>query len=81
MPESVRKAVLSRDGWQCQAHARGFALDLPCWGHNHVHHVILRSQGGLNIPEHLVTLCQAHHIQAHDIDRAGAERAGLIVRS
>lgn len=82
MDSDVRDAVLRRDGWRCQAHAWGFALDLPCsYGEPHVHHRRLRSQGGSDDPDMLLTLCQAHHRHAHDVDRAGAELAGIIVRS
>lgn len=79
MPTEVRDEVLARD-LDCVAHRMGFALDVPCWGPLHVHHKRLRSQGGLNHPDNLITLCETHHRHAHDVDRRGAELAGLIVR-
>ena len=81
MDPEVREAVLRRDGYRCQAHEREFALDLPCsYGEPHVHHRRLRSQGGTDDPENLLTLCSAHHRHAHDVDRRGAELAGIILR-
>jgi hypothetical protein len=73
-------AVLSRDHWTCQAHNWGFALNVECSGRNHVHHRRLLSHGTDHSMENLLTLCEAHHRHAHDVDRAGAEAAGVIVR-
>lgn len=81
MPEELRDAALKRDHWQCQAHARDFALDLPCAGRPHAHHVRLRSHGGPDELDNLLTLCARHHDHAHNGDRRGAELAGVIVRS
>lgn len=80
MDEELRDAVFKRDHYTCQAHPRDYALDMPCWGRLHAHHVVLRSQGGLDCMEHLTTLCELHHDHVHNVDRAGAELAGLIRR-
>lgn len=82
MSSEVREAVLQRDGYRCQAHAWEFALDLPCSnsGELHVHHRRLRAQGGTDDPENLLTLCDGHHLHAHDVDRRGAEMTGIILR-
>lgn len=78
-PET-RLYVLDRDG-QCMAHPMGFALDLPCAGRIHVHHVVLRSQGGGHEPDNLLSICERHHVCAHDERRSEAEDARIIVRS
>ena len=80
MDPQLREEVFRRDHWKCQAHPRDFALDLPCQGRLHAHHVILRSQGGQDIMDHLVTVCERHHDYLHNGDRHGAELAGLILR-
>ena len=84
IPLGVRSEVMARDR-HCQAHARGFALDLPCAGYLVVHHVIIKGMGGTSIPElnnaaNLLVLCDRHHVHAHERDRAGAEASGIIVR-
>lgn len=80
MPPEVREAVLARDRWRCQAPYLGFGTDMPCAGRLHVHHAVLRSQGGRDVPEDLLTLCMAHHTRAHVVDRPGAEATGVIRR-
>jgi hypothetical protein len=80
VPAEVAEAVLARD-LGCVAHRHGFALDVRCAGRPHVHHRILRSQGGPHTVDNLLTLCDRHHHQAHNVDRAGAERCDLIRRS
>lgn len=81
MDSGLRNAVLARDHWHCQAHGLDFALDLECRGNLHAHHVKLRSQGGHDSMEDLLTLCALHHDHAHNVDRHGAELAGVIRRS
>lgn len=81
MDPDLRDAVLARDHWTCQAHALDFALDLVCRGRLHAHHVKLRSQGGRDSMEDLLTLCALHHDHAHNVDRRGAELSGVIRRS
>jgi hypothetical protein len=80
MPPGVREEVLNRDRWRCQAPYLGFQVNVRCSQGLHVHHALLRSHGGENIPEHLLTLCPLHHLWAHERDRAGAEAAGVIRR-
>jgi hypothetical protein len=71
----VREQALSRDKG-CVA--RGVWPTVRCFGRLHVHHVILRSQGGPDTLDNALVLCSAHHTHAHDVDRAGAEAAGII---
>lgn len=78
MPEDVRLRVLQRDHEQCQALVRGY--EHHCAGRLHVHHVVLRSQGGRDHPDDLITVCASAHHQIHNVDRAGAEALGLIKR-
>jgi len=80
MPPEVREEVLVRDRWRCQAPYLGFRADLPCFGALHVHHAVLRSQGGRDHPDDLLTLCMMHHNSAHVYDRALAEETGVIRR-
>lgn len=77
-PASVREAAKRRDGG-CKG--RAVWPDVSCSGGLHAHHVILRSQGGPNTLDNALTLCGAHHLHAHDVDRKGAEAAGIIKRS
>lgn len=79
MPEDVYQAVLDRDR-HCQAWAMGYGWSVRCAGQPHVHHRILRSHGGPDTLENLLLLCDAHHHMAHNIDRAGAEQCGIIIR-
>ena len=77
MPPEVAETVLARDRW-CVAHRMGYAWDLRCSGRPHIHHAVLRSQGGRDHPDDLLLLCEAHHDHAHNVDRAGAEACGII---
>lgn len=79
MPPEVRATVVARDRW-CVAHRMGFAWDVPCAGRGHVHHAVLRSQGGRDHPDDLLLLCETHHHYAHNIRRAEAEDCGVIRR-
>ena len=76
--EATRDEILYRDRFTCQAHPRGFALTVECAGPLHLHHVILRSQGGPNTVDNGLTICQRHHHYAHDVLRADANTAGII---
>lgn len=78
MDSSVRERVLTRDQWTCQARVRGYPHE--CTGRLHVHHVVLRSQGGLDHPSDLITVCASAHHHIHNVDRALAEEYGLIRR-
>ena len=55
--ERLRYPILHRDGWRCQSCGTMSNLE--------VHHKILRSQGGSDSEEHLITLCSACHASAH----------------
>jgi 5-methylcytosine-specific restriction endonuclease McrA len=78
MDPAIAEAVLRRDGG-CVAHRWGYALDVRCQGRPHVHHRRLRAQGGADTLDNLITLCERHHDQAHNVDRAGANAAGIIL--
>lgn len=78
MDSELRERVLRRDGYTCQAAVRGYQH--VCAGNLHVHHIVLRSQGGRDHPDDLITVCASAHHHIHSVDRAGAERAGLIRR-
>ena len=79
MPREVAETVLARDRW-CVAHRMGYQWDVPCKGRAHIHHAVLRSQGGRDHPDDLLLLCDLHHHYVHNVDRAGAEECGLIRR-
>ena len=55
--EQLRRQVLRRDGWRCQC--CGGRLNLE------VHHKELRSQGGDDSEQNLITLCAACHERLH----------------
>jgi 5-methylcytosine-specific restriction endonuclease McrA len=55
--EHLRRAVLRRDGWRCQACGAMSNLE--------VHHQEFRSQSGDDSEQNLITLCSACHATAH----------------
>ncbi len=57
MGSDLRRRVRKRDGYACRWCYRTSTLE--------VHHIDYRSQGGPNSVYNLITLCQAHHAQAH----------------
>lgn len=73
------EAVKERDQ-ECQAWPLGFALDVRCSGRGHIHHRVLRSQGGGHDATNLLLICEAHHDLAHNSRRADAEAATVIIR-
>lgn len=73
------EAVKERDQ-ECQAWPLGFALDVRCSGRGHIHHRVLRSQGGGHDADNLLLICEAHHDLAHNSRRADAEAATVIIR-
>lgn len=73
------EAVIERDR-SCRAWDHGFALDVPCFGRGHIHHIVLRSQGGGHEADNLMLLCDRHHALAHDSRRAEAEACVVIRR-
>src|ERR1700692_1161919 len=59
-PEEYRalcRSVLDRDGWKCRVCGIRETLS--------VHHIIFRSEMGVDESWNLVTLCQMHHDQVH----------------
>lgn len=77
MPPEVAQTVLDRDRY-CVAWRMGFSQGVRCSSGIHIHHAVLRSQGGRDHPDDLILLCELHHHIAHNVDRAGAEAAGVI---
>jgi hypothetical protein len=59
VPPRIRRAVLRRDQRRCLVPGCRNARFLD------IHHIELRSEGGGNDPENLITLCGAHHRAAH----------------
>lgn len=59
--DQLRQQVLRRDGWRCQC--CGTRSNLA------VHHKELRSQGGDDSEENLITLCVACHSLLHELSR------------
>jgi len=59
IPPALRRSVLARDHRRCRVPGcrNGNYLD--------VHHIELRSEGGRNKAENLITLCGAHHRALH----------------
>ena len=78
MDPAFRERVMRRDNWTCQAKVIGFAPEVVCSGDLHAHHRTL----GTKVDEdwNVVAVCGAHHRHLHDVDRAGAEEVGLILR-
>jgi len=60
IPPRVRREVLARDQYRCQAPGCGRTRILE------VHHIKRRSHGGSNQPENLVTLCSSCHRLWHE---------------
>jgi len=77
--EEMKPLILLRDGGLCCFRWR---MDLlcaePCGGGLHVHHRLLRSLGGSNSADNLITLCAAHHdfVHAHTV---WAKERGLLL--
>jgi hypothetical protein len=58
-PPALRRAVLLRDQQRCRVPGCRNARYVD------VHHIELRSEGGQNEPENLLTLCGVHHRASH----------------
>jgi hypothetical protein len=76
IPPSVRRLVVRRDGGRCR---------VPGCRHTgwlEVHHVRLRSEGGLHDPDILILLCGAHHRLLHRgfLIIEGTVSSGLVFR-
>lgn len=78
MDPELRSRVMQRDNYTCQARVVGYALHVVCHRQLHAHHRELVTK--VDSMENLVTVCLNHHHHMHNVDRAGAERFGLIVR-
>ena len=59
IPPAVRRAVLRRDHHRCRVPGCRNATFLD------LHHIVLRSDGGLHHPDNLLTVCGAHHRALH----------------
>jgi 5-methylcytosine-specific restriction endonuclease McrA len=55
--ETLRQAVLKRDGWRCQSCGTMSNLE--------IHHKQFRSHSGEDSEENLITMCAACHTIAH----------------
>lgn len=73
--QAAKLLVLERDGYECRMchglYSR-YAFD--------VHHLLMRSQGGTDEPENLVTLCRECHTQVHEFPEL-SYKLGWLVRS
>lgn len=54
---SMRDYIIKRDGFRCTKCNQFLNLE--------VHHIKQRSQGGLDVPENLITLCEICHYDEH----------------
>lgn len=68
IPASVKKAVMERDGGYCIVCGRPGSP----WCH-----YISRAQGGLGIPENIVTLCSPCHSRLDQSDERAALKEAL----
>lgn len=75
-PDAATRTDVHRRDRLCQRCPPG----RPAWFGLHVHHRVLRSQGGLDTPENLILLCGVCHPWAHE-HREDAEKAGYILPS
>jgi len=75
MSKVLRHAVWARDGGLCQ-----FAGESVSEQDAEIHHRKLRSRGGQDTPENLITLCGTHHRAVHANPIASTER-GFICPS
>ncbi|MBE0567041.1 MAG: HNH endonuclease [Krumholzibacteria bacterium] len=64
VPPRLRRRVLARDGYACQAPGCRHTQHLQ------VHHRLPRAQGGRTVPENLVTLCGRCHRELHRREEA-----------
>jgi hypothetical protein len=87
-----RRAKRRKDGEWPMAELRPFVMErdrgcvaarlwieVDCTSRLHLHHVLMRSQGGRDVPDDCVMVCDAHHVALH----ANPERAyglGLLRR-
>jgi predicted restriction endonuclease len=77
MDKKVAARVLERDQHRCQFPTN----DRKCGNSNiHLHHRLLRSQGGQDVDDNLIALCKNHHDWAHD-NSEDARLLGLIIKT
>ena len=62
IPPRIRQAVLKRHGYRCQAPGCRNTRFLE------VHHVKMRSAGGIHDPQNLITLCGSCHRMIHSLE-------------
>lgn len=75
----IRAVVLARDGYACVRCGAG-VTEKP----RSIHHRLRRSQGGLNTPDNLITLCGSGTTGCHGwvhANVADSQDAGWLVRS
>lgn len=72
VPNSIRREVYRRDGYRCAL------CDSPKY--IQLHHYQPRSQGGINHPMNLITLCMYCHAAVHGTNLDGDERTSEDVK-
>lgn len=77
--EAACEEVDRRSRGLCEANVPGVCRPGQHRGEHH-HHVVLRAQGGPDTAANLLHLCMKVHDWAHNVDRAAAERRGIIRR-
>lgn len=78
--DAERAKVRRRSGGWCEARWPEGCGTSAMHAAEHMHHVVLRGQGGPDTADNLLHLCHRVHQHAHDVDRAGAELRGIIRR-
>ena len=73
IPAKVRAEVLERSGGFCE-------IDHPnCPGPaRHMHHILMRSQGGKHEASNLLHLCHTAHVEVHANPSVSYERGWLL---
>lgn len=67
IPEIVRREVMRRDNWSCRWRGCGWPHGFPESDHRYLeaHHITHHKEGGENVAENLITLCNLHHDETH----------------
>lgn len=74
IPEHVATAVRRRSGWECER--------AGCFSKaSHLHHRLMRSQGGAHTVENLLHVCPPCHRYIHDHPEESYEKGWLIRRA
>lgn len=77
IPAWVREACAARSGGKCEA---GVTKD--CRGHGgHLHHKLMRSQGGKHVQENLIDVCRPCHEYIHSHPNWSYEQGYLVRRA